>query len=358
MIDGQRLKQAREIKPLTQEELASRVGLPQSVISRVEMGNYPTSHAEVIRLANALDVPVNFLFRSPIVLPEGSLGLFRSLASKVKTAEFRSARRLAEVGVEAILRLAETIELPPCRLQAVQGADPDSAAQHARSMLRLPSEEPISNLTIAMERAGTIMLRLSGISEHITGFGSWLDPVPGLMRTERALVVTRRPTSAFRLRFTIAHELGHLIMRHQVFAGPQQPVEREANLFAQALLMPREAALEDLHAAVLNTERLAELKGKWGMSMHAIAMRAKYLEVISESGYRSIYETLRAKGWLKQEPGDVKTVSEQPRLLAELIQRSGMTDSVYDLAERLDLGLPHVRALVPDEPDNKPLTFA
>lgn len=358
MIDGQRLKQAREIEGLTQSDLALRVNVAQSVISRVEIGNYPVSNDEVVRLANALNVPVNFLFRTPVVLPEGSLGLFRSLKSKLKTSEYRTSRRLAEIGVEAVLRLSENLPLPACRLQTVPEVDPGSAAQYARSMLRLPPDDPIPNLTTSMERAGVIMLRLSGISDHITGFSAWVDPIPSLLLEERPVVVTRRPMSAFRLRFTIAHELGHLVLRHQVFSGPQQPVEREANLFAQALLMPTDAALEDLHAMPLNPERLAELKGKWGMSMHAIAMRAKYLEVISEGGYRSIYETLRAKGWLKQEPGDLKTASEQPRLLPELIARRGITDSIYELADRLDLGLDQVRALMPQDPESRSIAFA
>lgn len=355
MIEGQRLKQAREAAGLTQIELATHVGMPQSVISRIEIGNYPVNNTEAFRLANFLNVPVKFLFRSPVVLPEGSLGLFRSLKTKVSAIEYRSSRRLAEIGVEAVLRLAQSSGLPISRLRTLPDADTESAAQHTRSMLRLPSDEPIQNLTISTERAGAIMLRLSNISEHITGFGAWIDPIPGLSLDERPMIVTRRPMTAFRLRFTIAHELGHLILQHQVFTGPQQPIERQANLFAQALLMPRDAALEDLTAAHLTIERLAELKGKWGMSMHAIAMRAKYLEVINEAGYRSIYETLRARGWLKLEPGDLKTASEQPRLLSELVERSGIADPIYDLADKLDLGLDHVRALMPIDPNGQVL---
>ena len=358
MIDGQRLKQAREIEGLTQSELATRVKMPQSVISRVEIGNYPVSNGEVIRLANELNIPVRFLFRPPVVLPEGSLGLFRSLKTKVKTVEYRASRRLAEVGIEALLRLGERVQLPTCRIQAVPDVDPEVAAMHARSMLRLPPDEPIRNLTLSMERAGVLMIRLTGISEHITGFGAWIDPVPSLLAEERPIVVTRRPLSPFRLRFTIAHELGHLILRHQVFTGPQQPVEREANMFAQALLMPRDAAMEDLNAAPLNLERLAELKGKWGVSMHAIAMRAKYLEVLTEANYRSIYETLRFRGWLRQEPGDLSTVSEQPKLLQELIDRCGLSESLYDVADRLDLGLKQLRTFLPDEMEDRPLVGA
>lgn len=357
MINGSRLKQAREAKGLTQSDLATLVDLPQPVISRLEIGNYPLENEEIVRLANRLEVPVQFLFRAAIELPDGSLGLFRSTSSKVKAPDYRAARRLAELGVEAILRLAEDIPLPPCRLKVLPDEDIERVAEFARSMLRLPAEEPIENLTLAAERAGVFMLRLSNVSDHITGFSAWIDPIPSMTASERPMIVLRRGLTAFRVRFTVAHELGHLLLGHQVFTGPKRPVENEANLFAQALLMPKDAALEDLSTAPLTLERLAELKSKWGFSMHGLAMRAKYLKVINEFGYRSIYETLRAQGFLKQEPGDLMTVPEQPRLLNELLARRKLRRTSFDLAGELNISLFHARSILGDDsaPRNEPL---
>jgi Zn-dependent peptidase ImmA (M78 family)/DNA-binding XRE family transcriptional regulator len=357
MIDGARLKQAREVLALTQAALAERCGLTQSVLSRIEMGNYETSPADVRLLADALEVPVNFLFARPIRLPDGSLGLFRSQSSKVKSTEYRSARRLAEIGIEAILKMSRGVSLPSPRIQEVAGADPEEAARFAREMLRLPPDDPIDNLTLALERAGVLVIRLSGLDDEIIGFSAWIDPVAGYSEVERPMIVTRRPLTPFRLRFTLGHELGHLVLRHQVFSGPKRPVEREANSFSQALLLPREPALEDLSVAPLTLERLATLKGKWGVSMHALAMRAKSLAVIDDTGYRNIYENLRYKGFLKREPGDLTTPTEQPRLLNELIAKRGLESSVYDLAEELNLGVQHVRKVLGDDANLPGLGF-
>lgn len=345
MIDGARLRQAREARGLTQKALAERTGLPQPVVSRAEIGSRLLEGEDIQRLADALEIPLRFLERSPTLLPEGSLGLFRAASSKVRSLEFTAARRGAEIGAEAILRLAEGVDLPAVRIQTIRGADVEEAARFAREALRLPPGEPIPNLTASLERAGVLVLRLSGLSEHIAGFSAWLS-VP-----DRPLIATRRPLGPFRLRFTLGHELGHLVLGHQVFAGPQRPEEREANLFASALLMPREAAEEDLTAMRLDFERVAELKGKWGLSMHAIAMRAKALGILDEGGYRSFYEGLRTRGWLRREPGDASTPAENPRLLRELAERQGVPATAYDLAERLDVGLPDMRALLGEEPD-------
>ena len=340
MIDGARLRQAREARGLTQKALAERTGLPQPVVSRLEIGARLLAGEDTQRVADALEVPLRFLEHPPVLLPEGSLGRFRAASSRVKSLEFTAARRAAEIGAEATLRLAEGVDLPPVRLQVHRGADVEEAARFAREALRLAPAEPIPDLTNALERAGVLVLRLGGLSEHIAGFSAWLSA------PDRPLVAARRPLGAFRLRFTLAHELGHLVLGHQAFVGPRRPEEREANLFAGALLMPREAAEEDFAAARLDLPRLAELKGKWGLSMHAVALRARALGRLQDGAYRNVYEGLRARGWLGCEPGDASTRPEEPRLLRELAERRGIPSDAYSLAEALDVGLPDVRAIL------------
>jgi Zn-dependent peptidase ImmA (M78 family)/DNA-binding XRE family transcriptional regulator len=356
MIDGARLRQVREARGLTQAALASATNIPQPFISKAESGVKPLALDLISKIADTLEVPVKCLVREPLLLPEGSLGLFRSLKSKVKSTEYTAARRQAEIGAEMIMRLVgERAQLPQLTLRSTRGIDPEEAARHARSMLRLPPEEPIRNLTLALERSGVMMLRLTDVSEHIAGFSAWLQISS---EASRPLIVSRRNLGPFRLRFTVAHELGHLMLGHEVFGGPQGDEEREANVFAQALLMPKEAAIEDLSVAPLDMQRLAELKGKWGMSMHAIAMRAKRLEVITEGMYRSIYEGLRIRNWLKVEPGDLSTPVEEPRLILELARAAGLDLSAYDIAERLEIGLRDARSVLGEDPDAVNFSFA
>lgn len=350
MLIGSRVKQARELRLLTQTGLAEKTRLPQSIISRIEIGTHLASPEQARLIADALETPVSFFFRKPVELPDGSLGLFRSHSSKVSKADYSHARRVAEIGVEAIFRLSENTAIPPNRLEPLIGVDLDDASRFARSMLRLPADEPIPNLTTAMEKSGVLVLGLSGMNAAIQGFSSWIDRSQNGGASDRAMVVVRRDSSPFRLRFTLAHELGHLVLRHQVFAGPHQPVEKEANLFAQALLLPRDSILEDLSVEPLTLSRLAILKGKWGVSMHAIAMRAKHLEIISQDQYRSIYELLRLRGFLKVEPGDRTTRAESPKLLTELLLRSYREVSAYCLAEKFDFPLDTAKRFF-DEPD-------
>lgn len=341
MIDGARLRQAREAARMTQAELAATLGMPQSILSRIELGGVLPSPEDGRRIADALETPLGFFFAAPTPLPEGSLGLFRALKSKVPAKETVAARRLAEIGFEAVLRLAEDQRLPAVRIPHLAGIPAEEAAGHARSALSLSPEEPIPHLTRTLERAGVVVLRLSGIDEHITGFAAWV----GAGADERPLVVTRRPLGAFRQRWTLAHELGHLVFRHQVYAGPQRPEEKEANQLAAAFLLPEEPFRDDVGGARLTLELLATLKGKWGASMGAILLRAKGLGLVDEGSYRSLYETMRMRGYLKREPGDDRTPAEKPGLLPELMAMRRLREGPLALADHLTLGRRHVEAL-------------
>lgn len=56
---GQRIKQAREIKGLTQEQLAERVNLSASHMSVIERGVKPPKLETFVEIANILEVDAN-----------------------------------------------------------------------------------------------------------------------------------------------------------------------------------------------------------------------------------------------------------------------------------------------------------
>jgi Zn-dependent peptidase ImmA (M78 family) len=91
-------------------------------------------------------------------------------------------------------------------------------------------------------------------------------------------------TSTARDRFTIAHELGHLVLHDDPDApaprafyryGRSRP-ETEANAFAGALVMPREHFIEAWHSSGGNLGILAE---RFGISRSAAEVRAKVLKL-------------------------------------------------------------------------------
>ncbi len=336
MISGARLRQVREARGISQTRLAELAGIPQPFISQIESDARFADPAMHRKIADALGVPSAFLTKTPISLPEGSLGLFRSLSSKVHAPDYHSARRKAEFGVEAVYRLAEGVKLPECRIETLADATAGEVGPLARAMLRLAPDVPIPNLTRALERAGVIVLALSDLHDEVLGFSAWAGEPVG-----RPMIAVSSRLSAFRLRWTLAHELGHLILGHQVFGRPTRDTEGEANAFASEFLLPEEV-MHDVFSSPIDLQRLAEIKGTWGVSMMAILLRAKGLGYVDEGRFRSLYEVMRRKGWLRKEPGDDRTAPERPRLIHDLAAAHGIKDP-SELVFKLDYSLQDVR---------------
>jgi Zn-dependent peptidase ImmA (M78 family) len=130
------------------------------------------------------------------------------------------------------------------------------------------------------------------------------------------VIVVADTTAGDRRRFSVAHELGHLVL-HQIPQGSPHELERQADAFAEAFLLPVAAMREALVPPITLTT-LADLKARWGGSLQALIRRARTLEVIPHSHYRALYAQLGARGWRTQEPLVVPV--EQPRALRQLAE--------------------------------------
>jgi Zn-dependent peptidase ImmA (M78 family) len=97
-----------------------------------------------------------------------------------------------------------------------------------------------------------------------------------------------------RERWTLAHEIGHVVMHHQPTDGD---IEEEANLFGNEFLTPAEEIGPDLLNMTL--QKAAELKLYWKVSMQAIIVRAYQCRKITRNQFSYLFRQLSAKGYRK-----------------------------------------------------------
>lgn len=113
-----------------------------------------------------------------------------------------------------------------------------------------------------------------------------------------------------RSRFDGAHELGHLIM-HTADQVGSKTIETQAHQFAAAFLMPVDDIRDELPARA-DWPTLLKLKAKWHVSIAALLMRAKTLEVMDERTCNQAFKTMSARGWRKREPA-TSALPKHPR---------------------------------------------
>jgi len=124
-----------------------------------------------------------------------------------------------------------------------------------------------------------------------------------------------------RRRFTLAHELGHLVM--DTAAVSEKEAEKLANRFAAALIVPPERAFHELGArrTHLDWQELSILKRKYGLSMAAWVYRAKDLGIITEHYAAKLYQEIGKRGWRKREPVEY-IADEMPLKLEQMAHRA------------------------------------
>ncbi|GAC1359713.1 MAG: ImmA/IrrE family metallo-endopeptidase [Ktedonobacteraceae bacterium] len=320
MINGNRVRQVRELVRLTQTELATDVGIAQSTIAHIEGGLFQPSQQLVEAIAARLGFPVSFFEKGdPPNFPLGSL-LFRSHKTTA-ASERLEAYRFGQLGFEVFSTMSKrvrnkiTLRLP----QIIdEPGDYISAAQLTRDALGLSPDVPIPNLVKVVEQSGAILVMLPTQFEHCDAYSLWVN-VPSsspTYETKRPLIALSNDVPGDRLRLSLAHELGHLIM-HQSIKGPSSEIEDEAYKFAAELLLPESAMQQQLTKPV-TLSSLSVLKPVWGVSIQALIQRSYELGFITERQRTYLYKQINTHAWKYDEP--ITIPSEKPRALRQMAE--------------------------------------
>ncbi|TDD10604.1 ImmA/IrrE family metallo-endopeptidase [Saccharopolyspora terrae] len=318
---GERLRTLRHLLGFTQAELAKVTGVQQSWISEVEGLSREPAIERLELIAEVTATPIEFFYIQPKDVPLDSLR-FRKKASASKVVTQRVHALYGEsYRVSDTLISEEGYPTPPLPFATEEEVTQDriqELASQAREALRLAPDKPIPNLTRAMERAGIAVAPF--VLPNDTNGSSSTCGHDGLSYWggvgETALVGYFPGQPGDRERFTLAHELGHLVLH--TFRPFAMEAEMEAHNFASALLVPQKRALRDINERKTLTD-YARMKATWGVSIQSLIKLGHTLDLVSEKRYRSLYVQLSAKGWRKEEP--VAVGNESPVLLQKLLYR-------------------------------------
>jgi len=305
---------AREARGLTQTELSARLGMSQSKMSKLEDGLIEFCEETAAKLPEALGFPVNF-FYLPGRRQSASPTFYRKHAT-LETSILKPNVAKMDIVRRNLQRLFSSVEPIELKLPYIDPEEtPGGAAEVARRVRRALriADGPIRNLTEVLEEAGLLIVSFDFGTRKIDGCGDFLDGVP--------VCFINRIVSPVRWRFTLAHELAHLIMHRM---PTERDVEEEqANTFAGEFLMPE----ADIKSSLLpiSIDRLARLKLHWRVSMQALLKRAAHLGLITERTERYHFMLMSKMGIREVEPHENAIPREVPTLLKELLEANQKT---------------------------------
>jgi Zn-dependent peptidase ImmA (M78 family)/transcriptional regulator with XRE-family HTH domain len=320
---------ARESRGITQKDLATLLDVSQSRISKIEDDiASDISDDEVNRLAAALAFPVSFFFRHDSLRNTTCVSLYRKRVT-VPAKLLRACDAKIKLKSLHVQKLVESADLGDDKLPIIKPDEFEGGASSIAQMLRsywsIPSG-PINNLVQVIENAGCIVIPFD--------FGtSKLDGLSFLTKSNIPIIFINPKLPSDRIRLTLAHELGHVVMHRK----PTEDMESEAYEFAAEFLMPAREIKSSFYP--LNLDTLARLKLHWKVSMQALLKRAEQLGCIKPSYATYIWIQMSKLGYKTSEPHEDLIPKEQPSLLQELVEMhlDQLEYSPDSLAEALGL---------------------
>lgn len=324
---GRRLKVARAASGLSLRDLSARI---ENKVSAQAIGNYERDEdmpgsSVVISLAGALNVSVDYL------LSEDNLEL--------ESVEFRknpstSAKEIAAIEanslhfLERYLAVEDILQLRSVNWDKPRSAphpykdlrDAEDAARSVREDWGL-GNDPIPQLSELLEERGIKVLSLE--LDNIDGLAA---KVKNKSQLAARVIVVNKDAWAERKRFTLAHELGHMILSPSKGMS-NADIERAANRFAGAFLVPADILRAEMgsNRSSVSLGELVALKERFGVSLQALAYRCKDLEIIKPKAFSEIFKMFNQKGWRKppyKEPGSLPASVEDPHRFERLCYRA------------------------------------
>ena len=307
-INPEMILLARESRGITQSALAEKLNVTQAAISKAEKIQGKTSEVLLQKIAKYLDYPVNFFFQQEHYYPPATPfhRKQRSLGKKLQQ-QIEAEANVRRIHIQKFL---DSIDINnkngiPCFDIDSYGTAAE-VANATRRYLQLP-KGPIQNITNIIEGLGIPLVLCSFNTDK-------LDAFTLIAKRNAPVIFVNNNMPWCRVRFTLAHELGHIVMNHIQKPG----IEDEATDFASAFLMPDEDIEKDFLRKKVTIFYLADLKLYWKVSMQALLTTAGKRDYITPSQSTYLWKIFSSSGYRKKEPYDLKP--ETPSIIASMIK--------------------------------------
>ena len=323
---------ARESRGWNQVELAEKIGMSPTNLSKIERNDIGI-HGEVLdAIADKTSFPLQFFYQPGTILPENlSFRKREIVAQKLITpinAQINIIRRHIQFLTTALDK--ENSSLP--NLVVNEKQSPEKIANKLRQLWNIDTIV-INNLTRIIEDHGIFVSTFNFGTERVDSRTILTDDKLPIIFFNKTLLGDRQ-------RFTLAYELGQLIMHTFNSVSPERDISHEANAFAAEFLMPAKFIKDDFKKGI-TIPILAELKRKWKISMIALLYRADDLGLVTPNQNRYLIQQFNQLKIRRREPIELDIPPEEPKLIKKWIAeyRSKMKIGVVEMAALLCLNV-------------------
>jgi Zn-dependent peptidase ImmA (M78 family)/transcriptional regulator with XRE-family HTH domain len=342
---GGMLRLARQRKGFHQKDAAPLLGVEQPLLSRIENELAQPSEETLHRAARVYEVPRTFFFMTDTIYgPPVSVHAMWRKKADVSARDMDAI--VAELNIRSmhLRRFMEGVELKTKadipKLDIEEYKDVERIAAIVRAHWKVPSG-PVKNLTLLVERAGIVVMFSALANTSVSGV---TFSIPGML----PIILLNEEQPADRVRYTLAHEIGHLVMHR----FPSLHMEDEANAFASAFLMPANDIRSAFLGRNIDLPVLGALKPEWRVSMQSLLIRASTLGFVPKGRQQYLWKQINANGLRLREPPQFDFSRETPTIMQRIfdIHRTALRYSDDELARMLNVNKAEMVAMYSTPP--------
>lgn len=301
---------ARESRGQTQQDLAEKINLHRANVSRLEKGETNVHDETLMAISSATCYPPQFFTQVGGVIPANLAYRKRQQVPVKLLTPIEAKMNIIRRNVQFVTR-ALNKDAPKLPIMEVTTDQPPSViAGLVREGWKV-AEGIVHDLTDILEKQGIIISSFDFGTERVDSRSMFTDD-------KYPIIFVNRNLLGDRLRFSLAYELGQLIMHTFSAISPERDISREANEFAASFLMPEEVIRKDLENGI-TLSLLAELKRKWKVSMISILYRADDLGLLTPNQKRYLIQQFNEQKIRRREPVELDVPVEKPALLKNLV---------------------------------------
>lgn len=317
---------------LTLDELCAKMGniVSKQSLSKYEKGVMMPENKVIVALAKALEVNLEYFFRPLSTISKVEFRKRSSLGVKKQEQVKECVRDIAEryITVEQLLNINIAFHNPIKDIMVNDCNVVENAVRELRKSWWTGLRN-LSNVVELLEDKG-IKVLLVDFDESFEGLSAWVND------NEFPVVVINKKMTVERIRFTAMHELGHLLLTIPSDL-PEKEKEKICHRFANAMLLPKEALLEEVgeKRSSISLPELIAIKEQYGISVAATMMRMKDLGIISASYYKNFYITILSKNRKEERMGEYMGLEESKRF--SMLLNRAVAEEVVSMSRAAEL---------------------
>lgn len=326
-IIAYRIKNARQLRGYSLEELAKEADMPKSLISNYEKGQDIPNSKELIKLSRALEQKIDYFFNS-FTLEIGNFNFRKRSAFRIKSQ--KSIRSEIITHLENYIWIEQILGIDTSFENDLKNVVIDSNEKIQKAVLDLRNSweigiDPVHNSIQLLEDKGIKVIEIDGIDDNKDKF----DGLATFANNSIPVIVLNKSFSTERKRFTLFHELGHILLNLEDCQDKQE--EKFCNYFASEFLFPTQLVIREFGTTRehISLEELKAIQEKYGISIQAIVYKLSELGIITKEKYKQFHIRLNSNRYLKDFVNkEVFPTPEKSNRFERLIYRALAQDDI------------------------------